>query len=337
MNPKKIQTTLRKRVSATSRDVVGIELGANLPQGTPVIRLHINKKQTELFAAGFLNLDEDMPGTAVEATDMPAGTWSLPKAYQASKAAIAVSSKLAMFRLTPSTGASDSEDDDMRTATLTTSPEHPPVVSSMPDFLASWIVTRLPQGRRPTVRSIQTSPTAALNCFLCGPVPANSSKPAAVIFCFAHYSAITVFYDNKLVLYREHPTGYMTIKEAISAKMSIDIALAEAVMDDAVVDISPIINPLMESLYHQVDISVDFLARRKSCIVDSFYIYGLPCGINHWTDTFKRLMNKPLQHLHPFGGISCSNSRLLLPDSFEKTAPLFMSAVGAARALLEDL
>jgi Tfp pilus assembly PilM family ATPase len=165
----------------------------------------------------------------------------------------------------------------------------------------------------------------------------GSDKPCAVVFCFGHHSAITVFYENKLVLYREHPVGYMTLGEAISAKMCIDIAIAQTMMDDPVIDITPVITPLLETLYRQVDISADYLARRKNCIVENFYIYGLPCGVSHWTSTFKTLVNLPIHHLHPFGGISCSNKRILLPESFEKNAPLFMSAIGAARALLEDI
>ena len=337
MNYKKIQEIIKTRTLSVSRDVVGIEVGANLPQGTPAVRMHINKNQVELLAAGFLKLNEDMPGSAAELEDMPAAFWTLPKAFQASKAAIAITSKEAILRQTSDTGEQDSNKDHLRKASLKTDPQHPPIVSSMPDFLASWAASKFQEGHRPTTRSIQTSLTAALNCFLCGPVPASSKKPAAVIFCFGHHCAITMFYENRVILYREHPIGYLTIKEAISAKMGIDISMAETMMDDPVIDITPVINPLLDNLYRQVDISADYLARRKGCTVKNFYIYGLPCGINHWTSTFKHMVNKPLHHLHPFGGLSCSNKKLLLPNSFEKTAPLFISAIGAARALLEDL
>jgi len=337
MNHKNIQTTLINRTSSVSRDVVGIEIGARLPQGTPVVRMHAIKKQVELLAAGFVQLDETMPANASDLEDTPTRFWSLPKEFQASKAAIAITSKLATLRQTSDTGEQEGNKSGLRKASLKTDPQHPPIVSAMPDFLASWAASRFPEGHRPTTRSIQTSLTAALNCFLCGPIPTSSDKPCAVIFCFGHHSAITVFYDNKLVLYREHPIGYMTIREAISANMSIDISIAQTMMDDPVIDITPVITPLLENLYRQVDISADYLARRKNCAVENFYIYGLPCGVTHWTSSFKKLVNKPLHHLHPFGGISCSNKRLLLPDAFEKNAPLFMSAIGAARALLEDI
>jgi len=343
MNTENIQDTLKNRTSSTSRDVVGIEIGANLPQGAPAVRLHIVKKQVELLAAGFVELDQTMPGSAADLEEIPTKFWHLPKAFQASKAAIAITSKNAQLRQTSDTGEKDDSRLVLRKASLKTDPQHPPLVASMPDYLAAWAASKFPEGHRPTVRSIQTSLSAALNCFLCGPVTLSSGTPAIVVLCFRHHSSIIAFYqnpvlnENRLVLYREHPIGYMTIKEAISAKMGIDVTVAETMMDDSVVDITPIINPLLNSLFRQVDISSDYLARHKNCPVDNFYIYGLPFGVSHWLTTFKQLIHKPLHHLHPFGGICCNNKRLLLPDNFEKTAPLFMSAIGAARALLEDL
>lgn len=331
-----INTTFINRASSNSKDVVGIEIGANLPQGVPVVRLHVNKTQTELLAAGFLKLNDTLPNSIAD-LDTPSETWSLPKDFHASKAAIAVTHPHSILRQTSSTGEVDSSDVKHRKVSIVTDRQHPPIIASMPDYLASWVAKRFPEGHRPTTRSIQTSLAAALNCFLAGPVPQSSDNPALVVFCFKNHSSITAFYANRLVLYREHPIGYMTIKEAISKKMNIDISMADTIMDDPVVDISPITDPILSTLFRQVDISADYLSRRKNCPINDFYIYGLPSGIKHWTSTFKKLINKPLHHLHPFGGISCSHKRLLLPDSFEQDAPLFTVAVGAARALLEDL
>ncbi|MDA3923573.1 MAG: hypothetical protein PF904_02605 [Kiritimatiellae bacterium] len=337
MNKNNIQITLKNKAASISRDVVGIEVGANLPQGAPVVRLHVVNKQVELLAVGFVKLPEKMPESISDLEDNPTKFWTLPKEFQASKAAIAVTSKDAVIRQTSDTSDNDDKKIPIRKILYNVDVNHPPIISSMPEFLASWIATRFPEGHRPTIRSIQTSATAVLNCFLCGPVTASSDKPTGVIFCFKHHSAITMFYENRLVLHREHPVGYMTIKEALSKNMGIDISMVDTIIDDPALDISPIISPILETLFRQVDISADYLARRKDCTVENFYIYGLPCGSKHWTSMFTKLVNKPLNNLHPFGGISCNNKKLLLPDSFKKDTPLFMSAVGAARALLEDL
>ncbi len=331
-----IQTTLRNRASSVSRDVVGLEIGASLPQGVPAVRLHVTKKQTQLLAAGFVPLNDTLPAGA-EAAAQEGDYWTLPKAFQASKAAIAVTCPAAILRQTSDTGAGGSDETKLRRASLTTDRQHPPLVASMPDATVAWIASRFPEGRRPTTRSIQTSTSAALNCFLAGPVPRSSDNPAIAVFCFKHFSAITALYEGKLILYREHPVGYMSIQESICKNMRIDLETADAMINDAVVDISPIAEPILNSLFRQVDISADYLARRKTCEINDFYVYGIPGGVKHWTAAFLKTVGKPLHHLHPFGGIACSHKRLLLPDSFERDAPLFMSAIGAARALLEDL
>ena len=331
-----IQTTLRNRTSTVSRDVVGLEVGAALPQGVPVVRLHVTKRQTELLAAGFVKLDDTLPD-ASSALNPDITTWSLPKEFQASKAAIAVTSPAAILRQTSDAGESDRADSKYRKVSITTDKQHPPLVASIPDYLAAWLATRFPEGRRPTTRSIQPSMSAALNCFMCGPVMQNTDKPALTVFCFKHQSSIPVFYEGRLVLYREHPIGYMSIMEAIGRKMCVNTEMVDTLMSDPVVDISPIIEPLLSNLFRQVDISADYLSRRKNCVINDFYIYGIPTGVKHWTGTFQKVTGRPLHHLHPFGGISCSHKRLLLPESFEKDAPLFMSAIGAARALLEDI
>jgi hypothetical protein len=335
MKPK-IQTTFKNRASAVSKDVVGMELGAGLPQGVPVVRLHVTKKHTELLAAGFVKLNDHLPDTQVE-PELETNNWALPKEFQASKAAIAVTSPMAVLRQTSDTGEKESGVSKIRKVSVKTDRHHPPIVSSMPDFMAAWIAARFPEGRRPTTRSIQTSMSAALNCFMCGPVMPDQDKPALAVFCFKHQSSIAVFFEGRLILYREHPVGYMTIKESISKKMNIDVEMVDTLMNDPVVDISPIIEPPLNALFRQVDISADYLSRRKNSEINDYYIYGIPSGVKHWTQTFKKVVGKQLHHLHPFGGISCSHKRLLLPDSFEKDAPLFMSAIGAARALLEDL
>ncbi|MFA7173618.1 MAG: hypothetical protein WC340_09420 [Kiritimatiellia bacterium] len=332
----KIQTAGKITAAAISQDVVGLEIGAGLAQGVPAVRLQINKQQTELLAAGFIKLDDRFPDSP-EAFINNAALWSLPKSFQASRAAIAVTSPLATLRQSSESGEDDSGGLKLRKASQGTDNQHPPMIASMPDFLAAWVAERFPEGRRPTTRSIQVSSAAALNCFLTGPVRQSTTRPALVVFCYQRRSAIALFFEGGLLLYREHPVGYMTIKESISQKMNMDIGMVDTMMNDQLVDVSSVTEPLFSTLFRQIQISADYLERRKNCAVSDFYIYGLPGGVDHWRAAFQKFVGQPLHHLHPFGGISCNHKRLRLPDYFENDAPLFMTAIGAARALLEDL
>ncbi|MFO7937626.1 MAG: hypothetical protein R6V06_08485 [Kiritimatiellia bacterium] len=330
-----IKTILKDKTETTVKDVVGLEIGSGHNQGVPAVRLRTNRGKTELLAAGFVNLDDKLPQNP-EALDKPSGSWSLPKEFHAPKAAVAVTSPAAILRQTSETNSKGEEKLTHRRAFMETDKDYPPLLSSMPDFLAAWVAQRFPEGHRPTTRSIQTSSAAAINCFLTGPVPQENPGAAITVFCFKNYSSIVAFFKGNLVLYREHPVGYMTIKEEISKSMNIDIAMVDSLIDDSVIDISSIITPPLNALFRQVDISSDYISRRKNCPIENFYIYGLPGGVKHWTKTFRNLIKKPLHHLHPFGGISCSSRKLHLPESFERDAPLFTTAVGAAKALLED-
>ncbi|MDD2600515.1 MAG: hypothetical protein PHO37_15035 [Kiritimatiellae bacterium] len=332
----KIKTVGKIKVSAISKDVVGLEIGAGLAQGVPAVRLQINQQQTELLAAGFIKLDDRLPDSSAAAIGSEV-LWSLPKIFQASRAAIAVTSPLATLRQSSESGEDDSNGLKLRKAFQATDNQHPPLMASMPELLAAWVAELFPEGRRPTTRSIQVSSAAALNCFMTGPVLQSTKRPALVVFCYQRRSAIALFFEGRLMLYREYPVGYMTIKESISQKMNMDIGMVDAMMNDQLIDISSVTEPLFSTLFRQIQISADYLSRRKNCEVSDFYIYGLPGGINHWTTAFKKFVGQPLHHLHPFGGISCNHKNLRLPDSFENDAPLFIAAIGAARALLEDL
>jgi len=327
---------LKKRGSAGPKDVVALEIGADLAQGIPVVRLDIAKKQTRLLAAGFVKFDDRLPTTPEEAAKSDV-YWSLPKQFQASKAAIAVTSPFAILRQTSDVGEADKSSAKMRKVSAVTDRQHPPLIATMPDFMAAWIAARFPQGRRPTTRSIQTSMSAAINCFCSGPVPQSSDNPAIVVFCFKSYSAIAAFFENRLILYREHPIGYQNIRYAICREMRIDSEMAETLLNDPVVDLSAALTPVLTPLFRQVDISADYVSRRKNCEINHFHIYGISSGIKYWSNMFVKVVGKPLNHLHPFGGILCNRKKLSLPESFDKDAPLFTSAIGAARALLEDL
>ncbi len=330
--PIKVQLTPQRRPVT---DVVGLELGAGFAEGVPAVRLRKREGKTELVSVGFLRLPGTLPEAAGAAEGAPAA-WQLPRPFQAPHAALAVTSKLAYLR--NATGVGDEVPEkgqaDFRTVSRSSAPDLPALAAGLPEFQAAWAARLLPEGRRPTACSLQVSAAAAMNCFTAGPAFSASAGTAVALFVFAEHTALTAFHDSRLVLYREHPVGYTHLRLAVSTQMRIEPALADAVLDDTLIDPTPMIEPVLRPLFRQVEISSDYLQRRRNCQSKNFFICGLPAGVNFWSSVFFSMMNLPLTSISPFDGIEKPARNHTDPGA---AAPYLMAAVGAARAVLEDV
>ena len=316
-------------------DVVGLELGAGLAEGVPAVRLRKREGKTELLAVGFLRLS----GTWKEATGALGGepvVWQLPKPFQAPYAALAVTSKLAFLRNADSADEepSDKRQAECRSVSHISAPDLPALVAGLPEFQAAWAARLLPGGRRPTACSLQVSAAAAMNCFTASPVFISVAGTAVSLFVFAEYTALTAFHDSRLVLYREYPVGYTHIRSAVSTHMRIEPALVDAVLEDTLIDPTPMIEPVLRPLFRQVEISSDYLQRRRNCLSKNFFVCGLPSGATYWATLFSHMINFPLTVLSPFDGVGKPAGSHIDPGT---AAPFMMAAVGAARAVLEDV
>jgi len=324
----------------TYTDIVGLELGADTAAGVPAVRLRKREGQTELLAAGFLNLPGKLPETP--GPDGAKRTiWSLPREFQAPHAALAVSSSFAFLR--HSTGAVDDATEKKqfayRQASLITAPDLPPFVIGLPEFQSVWAAQLLPEGCRPTACSLQVSAAAALSGFMATPSFASTGGNAVVLVVFPEHTALAAFQETRLVLYREHPVGTRHLQNAISAQMGIEVALADTVLEDNLIDPLPIIDPVLRPLFRQVEISADYLLRRRNCPVEHFFTCGLAAGSRYWAKVFAHMMNQSLTFCSPLDGIQTVEKPSGLPKEKDLAgvAPFLMSAIGAARAVLEDV
>ena len=139
------------------------------------------------------------------------------------------------------------------------------------------------------------------------------------------------------MLYREHAAGYLHLRKVVSQQMGIDMALADSLLDDTLVDPTPIIEPVLRPLFRQVEISSDFLLRRRNCKADHFFLCGVPAGNRYWSSVFAQMMSHTLTPLPPLDGAEPpppghSGADPLTPAQKQ----LLMTAYGAARAALED-
>ncbi|HOR97857.1 MAG TPA: hypothetical protein PLZ74_05735 [Kiritimatiellia bacterium] len=326
------------RQSKPLTDIVGIEVGSGNPDGVPAVRLRKRNGRFELLAAGFLPLPGTLP-LDLETAQNSTPVWLLPRPFQAPYAALALSSPLGFLRHAAETGEEtpDKHATPFRTASRASTPESPALLTGLPEFQAAWAARLLPEGRRPTARSIQFSPAAALNALTTSPGFKTVSGTAIALFVFAEFTSITAFQEGQLMLYREHAAGYLHLRKVVSQHMGIDMALADSLLDDTLVDPTPIIEPVLRPLFRQVEISSDFLLRRRNCKADHFFLCGVPAGGRYWSSVFAQMMSHTLTPLPPLDGAEA------LPRSnfgAESLSPirkqLLMTAYGAARAALED-
>lgn len=324
----------------TYTDIVGLELGANLTDGVPAVRLRKREGKTELVAAGFLNLPGALPEKQ-EAEAIGRTAWSLPREFQAPYAALAVTSPLAFLRHSAGTAedAAEKKAFAFRHASLATAPDLPPFVVGLPEFQSAWAARLLPEGHRPTACSLQVSAAAALSGFMATPAFVATGGNAVALVVFQEHTALAAFQETRLVLYREHPVGTRHLQNAISAQMGIEVALADTVLEDTLIDPLPIIEPVLRPLFRQVEISSDYLLRRRNCPVEHFFVCGLTAGGRYWTKVFAHMMNQSLTFCSPLDGIQTPPQTPGLPKDkdLNAVAPLLMTAVGAARAVLEDV
>lgn len=322
-------------------DIVGLEVGAGLPEGVPAVRLRKREGKFELLAAGFLKLQDALPETE-QAAQQETPMWLLPSPLQAPHAALAVSSKQSFLRHASGSGdeTPDKRQTAFRIASRTAAPDLPPLVAGLPEFQSAWAARLLPEGRRPTTCSLQLSSAAALNGLTSAPAFLSAGGNAAALFVFPEFTALAAFQESRLVLYREHPVGYVHLRSAVSTQMGIDIALADSVLDDTLIDPTPIIEPVLRPLFRQVEISADFLSRRRNCKATNFFLCGLPSGATYWSTVFSHMMNLPLLVCPTLDGVERplrSPQKQGALDPLSKAGEqLLMAAYGAARAVLED-
>jgi Tfp pilus assembly PilM family ATPase len=166
---------------------------------------------------------------------------------------------------------------------------------------------------------------------------AQAGGHAVALFVFAESTSLAAFQDSRLVFYREHAVGMDHLRDAISSQVGIEPELVDSVLEDTLIDPVPVIEPILRPLYRQIEISADYLLRRCKCQVEHFFVNGLTVGGAHWATLFKSVMNQTMTFCSPFDGIGRTGQATRLPEDVEKRAPLLMTALGAARTVLEDV
>ena len=328
----------RAKRKAVPDDVVGIEVGAGLAEGAPAVRLRRSPEGfLRIVAAGFVPVVSDIESILAMPADMR-GPWSLPPAFRAPAAALAVTAPDALVR------QSDSVEDataDFDAATLRTKASSAgkkgelPFVAFMPEELARRVARLLPEGRKPTAVSVQVSPLARVNAFAASPALEAAGGTAVLIQIAANATTIALFAKGAVSLYRELSVGEEDSLHAVAGPMNVDNATAKELLEGGLVDPAPFLGPLVMPIFRQAELSTDYVLRRNGLVVDRFFVAGPPALAPHWAAIFRDQTGRDAATCEPVSDFPQEEGASLPPD-FDKVSGRFAAATGAAAAALQD-
>lgn len=332
-------TCLKKRDGRLRHptDVVGIELGAELPQGAPVVRLQRVGEGTRLAAAAFLPLPAPFPLTMHTIAEDKTVTWQLPRTFRAPDAALVVNTPQTYLQYSVTKGKEQAvPDHNYRTLSCQPAPELPVFTVGMPEYQAAWAAQLLPEGARPTAISLQVWQTAQLNLFMASPDFHASKGDAVVIFVERSRTLIAAFIKRQLTLYQVNQVGHESVITAICEQMNLPYDLAVSVLHDNLIDPIPLIEPVLRPLARQIVFAVDYLGGRSNAKTKSIYVYGVKEAREQWRAIFARQTDLSLTFCDPLAGLEIAKGVAEALPQLTDESELFVPAIGAALAVLED-
>lgn len=355
----KIQLTKTKAIEIgggarrAPTDVVGIELDFENPKGCPAVRLVHRRKGWCLVAAGFVPPPpEQMPASWEEMKERRAH-WSLPPAFQAPVAAIAVDAPVAVARQTSLDGIRS----ELGDAKLDISPNVPfskdgrrfvvsdladegfALQAELPEHLTLWLGRLFPEGRRPTVGSVQVASVARLGAMAQQTEFLAAGGSGMCMFVSRNAIHFAGWHEGRLALFRQCPgaSGWGPIRESVRSRLSLDESLVDGVLDGTMVDPGFILEPFVKPVFRDLTLSMDYLVRRKGVRSDWVYLLGLPSGGSFWNKIAETSARLSFIVPHAFDGLETSGRKGAVPELTPSESQQFLGALGAARALMEEV
>lgn len=209
--------------------------------------------------------------------------------------------------------------------------------AGIPEYQALWLSRLLPEGKRPTAASIQIVPASALSAVLSLPEFVAAGGTALVVFVFRSSIVFAGYREGSLLLFRECPgvSGYAAMREAVKNKLGLEENLVDSVMDDTLVDPRPALEPFVRPVLQQVEISLDYLARRHSLKISKVFLLGLPSGAHYWSQLAQESLRLPFLSPSLFDGLVLPTKAGRMPALSASQSQTFLAALGAARAAME--
>lgn len=359
---KTIELTLPKCFSGGSSlyDVTGIELGETNERGCPAVRLSRRGDTWHLVAADFVPPPPQPMPNSWDELKANSAVWSLPSAFQAPAAAIAVSSPMQTARQTTIESIIGEFADDADGKKGEPVPKVEPGVpvshggmrfvveplaessfvlqAALPEYQTIWFTRLMPEGRRPTVKSVQVLPLSQLAAVTVHPEFLNGEGNAFCVIVSRDGIRFSGWRGGRLVMLREcpHTCGWWAIRQAVKAELGVGEDMVDELLDSNLVDPTSVMEPFLNTLFHELEFSIAYMEHRLGVKLERVFLLGLPSGGKYWSQIAERHLHTPLIIPNLFEG-------LIAPDRHKRAekeisaseSQAFLGALGAARAAME--
>ena len=211
------------------------------------------------------------------------------------------------------------------------------VESGMPEYQVLWLSRLLPEGKRPTAVSVQTLNAALLSSVLNQPEFVEAGGNALVLFMTRESAFFAGYQDGRLLLLRECPGahGYVDVREAVKTRLGLDEEMVDSVLNESLIDPTPVLEPFARPILQQLEISQDYLLRRHSLKVSKVFLMGLPSGAQYWSKMSVDALKVPLTTPAAFSGLEMPTKGGRVPQMDAAQSQTFLGALGAATAAME--
>lgn len=370
-------------------DVTGVFLDMADSRGCPAVRLQRRKGAIQIAAAGFVPPpDGKLPTSWDDLHDQT--KWSLPSAFQAPQAALAVSSPDMFIRQTTVDALlADEQAQDVAAAAAPTKKKlgvrraaNPPpaqekekekekksgapiaapvpfvpashggnrfvtapldeapfiLQAGMPEYQVLWLSRLLPEGHRPTACSVQVAPAALLASLLEQPEFEAAGGTAVAVFVTRTSIYFAGYRNGALLLFRECPgaLGYEVMRELVKSGLGVTDDLVDSILENALIDPRPALEPLVSPVLQQLQLSLDYLAQRYDVHVDKVFLMGLSVGASYWSSFAEETIGMPFVSPSAFEGFAHLAKGVQLPNDLTPgSSQAYLAALGAARAAME--
>ena len=133
------------------------------------------------------------------------------------------------------------------------------------------------------------------------------------------------------MLWRRCPNtrGYLAIREAVIKTLGVEEELVDSVLEDALIDPRPVLEPFIHNVLEQLELARAYLSSKHQINVDKIMLLGMPKGVEHWRHSAEETLKLQIIAPAPFDGI-------LIDKGVNITQPTdFLVALGAALAASE--
>lgn len=203
--------------------------------------------------------------------------------------------------------------------------------AGIPEYQALWLSRLLPEGKRPTVASIQPRAAAVTASILKDPGFAKAGGNGLALFINDEDCTIAGFKDGDLVLWRrcQGAPGGKAIREALRKGLGVDDEMLDGIMADNLIDPRPVLEPVILPIVDELAVSRDYLAGKLNLTINKAFVVGLASGIGYWSAVFEERARIKLAECRPFDGFEGA-----VPEAKDMSA--FTGALGAALAFMAE-